>query len=167
MGRALLTLALAFVPMALETRRSQRHERALRHAGAVEPPGDVYAAMQVAYPASFAAIALEGWMRQSEPGPSLAAGLVTFTAAKVLKYWAIATLGPRWTFRVLVPPGAPLVTHGPYRLMRHPNYLAVVGEIAGVALTVWAPITGAAALAGFGWLLWRRIAVEDRTLGRG
>ena len=48
---------------------------------------------------------------------------------------------------MLVPPGASLVTHGPYRLMRHPNYLAVVGEIAGVALIVWAPITGAAALA--------------------
>ena len=55
----------------------------------------------------------------------------------------------------------------PVRLDRHPNYLAVAGEIAGVALTVWAPITGAAALAGFGWLLWRQIAVEDRTLGRG
>jgi isoprenylcysteine carboxyl methyltransferase (ICMT) family protein YpbQ len=50
--------------------------------------------------------------------------------------------------------------------MRHPNYLAVVGEIAGVALTVWAPITGAAALVGFGWLLWQRMAVEDRALGR-
>ena len=50
--------------------------------------------------------------------------------------------------------------------MRHPNYLAVCGEIAGVALIVGAPFTGVASLAGFGWLMLRRIAVEDRALGR-
>jgi len=50
--------------------------------------------------------------------------------------------------------------------MRHPNYLAVLGEILGVALIVWARATGALALAGFGALMWRRIAIEDRALGR-
>jgi uncharacterized protein (TIGR03382 family) len=50
--------------------------------------------------------------------------------------------------------------------MRHPNYLAVCGEIVGVALTVGAPFTGVAALLGVGWLLRRRIAAEDRALGR-
>jgi methyltransferase len=135
--------------------------------GAAEPADDVYPAMQWAYPLGFVAMGVEGALTGPAPPTVLASGLALFGAAKALKAWAIASLGPRWTFRVLVPPGAPLVTHGPYRLMRHPNYLAVVGEIAGVALTVWAPITGAAALASFGWLLWRRIAVEDRTLGRG
>jgi methyltransferase len=65
-----------------------------------------------------------------------------------------------------VPPGAALVVGGPYRLMRHPNYLAVVGEIVGAAMIVAAPVTGAIAAVGFGWLLRRRIAVEDRALGR-
>jgi isoprenylcysteine carboxyl methyltransferase (ICMT) family protein YpbQ len=50
--------------------------------------------------------------------------------------------------------------------MRHPNYVAVAGEIVGVALTVWAPVTGALSLLGFGTLLRRRIAIEDRALGR-
>jgi isoprenylcysteine carboxyl methyltransferase (ICMT) family protein YpbQ len=50
--------------------------------------------------------------------------------------------------------------------MRHPNYLAVLGEILGVALTVWAPVSGLLGLAGFGALMRRRIAIEDRALGR-
>ena len=55
---------------------------------------------------------------------------------------------------------------GPYRFIRHPNYVAVVGELLGFALVVWAPITGVVALVGFGALMWRRIAIEDRALGR-
>jgi len=72
----------------------------------------------------------------------------------------------RWTFRVLVLPGSPLVASGPYRWLRHPNYLAVIGELAGVAATVWAPITGVVAGLGFGWLIRRRIRVEEQALGR-
>jgi methyltransferase len=53
-------------------------------------------------------------------------------AAQALRWWCIRTLGPRWNTRVIVVPGLPLVTGGPYRLMNHPNYLAVVVE--GVAL---------------------------------
>ena len=56
MNRALVVLVVAFAPMILEARLSRRHERALRAAGAVEPAGDVYAVMQIAYPACFAAI---------------------------------------------------------------------------------------------------------------
>jgi isoprenylcysteine carboxyl methyltransferase (ICMT) family protein YpbQ len=51
-------------------------------------------------------------------------------------------------------------------MFRHPNYLAVVGEIVGMALLVSAPVTGVLSFLGFGWLLTRRIAVEDRALGR-
>ena len=83
-----------------------------------------------------------------------------------MKIWAISTLGVRWTFRVLVPPQSALVGGGPYALIRHPNYVAVLGELIGAALIVWAPIAGVLSLVGFGTLLWRRIAVEDRALGR-
>ena len=93
------------------------------------------------------------------------AGAIVFTAAKVLKYWAIATLGPRWTFRVLVPPGSARVTGGPYRLLRHPNYVAVAGELAGVALMAQAPISGPIAVVAFGALMMARVGVEERALG--
>jgi methyltransferase len=84
--------------------------------------------------------------------------------AKALKFWAIQSLGRFWTFRVLVVPGAPLVTSGPYRYMRHPNYVAVAGEIVGVAVMCGAPILGALCLLVFGALMLRRVAVEERAL---
>lgn len=161
----LLLLALAFLPMAAEARLSARHEAALRRAGAVEPPGDVYRAMQFAYPACFAAMAAEAWWRGAQPGAWCAAGAVIFAAAKALKYWAIGTLGVRWSFRVLVPPGSSRIQAGPYRLLRHPNYAAVVLEFAGIGLMAGAPMALAASLAGFGVLLRRRIAVEEGALG--
>ena len=79
--------------------------------------------------------------------------------------WAIATLGDRWTFRVLVPPQSTRVTAGPYRFLRHPNYVAVAGELAGMAIMAQAPIAGIVAIAGFGLLMILRIRVEERELG--
>ena len=93
-------------------------------------------------------------------------GLALFGVAKALKVWAISSLGSRWSYRVLVLPGEPLVTSGPYRFLSHPNYLAVVGEIVSVAAIVWAPITGVLATIGFGWLMIARMRIEDRALGR-
>ena len=119
--------------MLLEARRSAANERALRAAGAVEPADDVYRVMQLAYPACFLAMVLEAWMRGGGFGGTTLAGVVVFTGAKALKYWAIATLGERWTFRVLVPPASERTLRGPYRLLRHPNYVAVVGELVGFA----------------------------------
>lgn len=145
---------------------SRFNERQLRLRGAVEPPDDVYRTMQWAYPASFVLMGIEGAMRGPAAAEVLGAGLLVFGAAKALKVWAISSLGVRWSYRVLVLPDAPLVTAGPYRWMRHPNYLSVIGELAGVALTVWAPITGAIALVGFGVLMRARIRIEDRALGR-
>jgi methyltransferase len=92
------------------------------------------------------------------------AGVTILAAAKCLKWWAIVSLGSSWTFRVVVVPGAPLVLSGPYRLLRHPNYVAVVGELVGVAIANGARLAGPLALVVFGWLLWRRVAVENRAL---
>ena len=58
--------------------------------------------------------------------------LALVLASQALRWWCIATLGRRWNTRVIVVPGLPLVTGGPYRWLRHPNYVAVVVE--GVAL---------------------------------
>lgn len=163
---AALTVIAALLVMAGEAALSSHNAGVLISRGAVEPPGDVIGIMQWTYPLGFVLLGIEGALTGPAPLPVLGAGLVVFGLAKALKAWAIASLGVRWTFRVLVPPGDPLVTRGPYRLLRHPNYVAVVGEFLGVALTVWAPLTGAVALVVFGLLLMRRIAVENRALGR-
>ncbi|HEY9498372.1 MAG TPA: isoprenylcysteine carboxyl methyltransferase family protein [Terrimesophilobacter sp.] len=85
--------------------------------------------------------------------------------SQALRYWCIASLGPQWNTRVIVVPGLPLVTRGPYRWLRHPNYVAVVVE--GFALplvhTAWATalaftVLNAVLLLGF------RIPTENRAL---
>ena len=164
---SIVALAAAFGMMLGELILSRSHEQTLRARGAIEPAGDVYRALAWAYPGMFVAMAIEGVIAGPAPGVRAVAGLLVFLVAKTLKFWAISTLGPRWTYRVLVPPDAPLVTSGPYAWVRHPNYLAVFGEIAGIALVVGAPLTGAISLIAFGALVRKRIAVEERALGRG
>ncbi len=161
----LMLLALVFLPMLIEARIAARHDRALRAMGAGEPASDVYGWMQVAYPACFLAMAAEAWWRTAAEDTLSGVGLLVFMLAKGLKYWAIATLGARWTFRVLVPPGSSRITTGPYRLLRHPNYIAVLGELAGIGLMAHAPVAGVAALSVFGLLIHARIRVEERALG--
>ena len=83
---------------------------------------------------------------------------------QVGRLWVIASLGGRWTTRVIVPPGAARVTRGPYRFLRHPNYLVVALEIPVLPLAF-----GAWQIAlGFGLanlaLLAHRIRVEERAL---
>ena len=163
-ARIAATLAVVFLLMALEARRSRRNERALRARGAIEPSSDVYRLMRVVYPVAFIVPALEGWMRGGVPPAVWAGGAAVFVAAKGLKYWAIAALGDRWSFRVLVVRGAPLVHAGPYRVMKHPNYAGVAGEIAGSALIMGGLLSGIALLAAFSWLMARRIRVEEQAL---
>ena len=81
-----------------------------------------------------------------------------------LRYWVVATLGPRWTTRVICVPGAPAITGGPYRFHRHPNYVAVVVEIAALALMHTAWLTAAVYSIANALLLRTRIRVEERAL---
>jgi methyltransferase len=160
---AFLLFVIVAASMLFEARRAAANERAQRSRGGVEPSDDVYQLMQIAYPGIFVAMLAEGVLRGVTIGGGwFVAGLSLFVAAKILKWWAIATLGPFWTFRVIVVPGSASVGTGPYRIMRHPNYVAVVGEIVGVAMMMRALVSGPLALIVFGTLLLRRIAVENR-----
>ena len=160
---ALIALGCVALMMLVETAISRRNEAALRFRGAVEPTGDVYRTMQWAYPLAFVAMAVEGAIAGPDSGVTTAAGVCLMLASKALKFWAIASLGDRWTFKVLVVP-EPLVARGPYAWLRHPNYLAVTGELVSMALLVGARVTGPVATLLFGLLMWRRIRVEDRAL---
>ncbi len=90
--------------------------------------------------------------------------LVVFVVLQGLRAWVIATLGPRWTTRIIVLPGAPLVRAGPYRFVSHPNYCVVAAEILVLPLCfglVWYGIvfSGLNAL-----VLWIRIRAEQAAL---
>ena len=91
--------------------------------------------------------------------------LVLFVLLQAVRVWVVATLGPYWTTRVITIPDAPLVHRGPYRFVRHPNYLLVIGEIALLPLAfgqvsnalIFSVLNGAA-------VAWR-IHIEDAALG--
>jgi methyltransferase len=177
-AETLLLLLIVFVPMLFEARRSARNERTQRARGGIEPPGDVYDLMRVAYPIVFLAMIAEGFWRSEraafasvDSGIAMAsvslselalAGFLLFMLAKALKWWAIRSLGRSWTFRVIVVPGDPLVARGPYAWIRHPNYVAVAGELMAVALMSGAAIAGPIGTVAFGALMLKRIAVEER-----
>lgn len=98
--------------------------------------------------------------------PVYPALLGLFAMLQIARAWVIATLGGRWTTRIIVLDGEPLVTWGPYRFLRHPNYLVVCGEIAVVPLTFGAwEIAFVFSLLNLA-LLRHRVHVEDVALGR-
>jgi len=162
--RLLLLSIAVFGSLVVEARRASDNEHAQRRRGGIEPAGDVYRLMRIAYPATFAAMIAEGLFRDPPPAAAIAAGVLVLAAGKALKWWAIVTLGPRWTFRIVVVPNVPLIRGGPYRWLRHPNYVGVVGKLLGVALIAGAWVSGPAAIAAFGALLLKRIRVEERML---
>ena len=159
-----VALAAVLLLMLGELWLSTLHERSLRARGAVESPDPVYSTMRWAYPGVFVAMAVEGILSGPVSTTVVLTGIAIFIAGKVLKIWAIATLGDRWTYKVFVVPDVPLVTSGPYRFVRHPNYVGVVGELLGMALITGASVTGPLGLVFFSWLLVRRIRAEDRAL---
>ncbi len=91
--------------------------------------------------------------------------LVLVVLAQGLRWWCISTLGPQWNTRVIVVPGATLVAAGPYRLMRHPNYVAVVVEGLALPLVHTAWLTAVAFTILNLVLLSVRIRVEEQALG--
>ena len=90
--------------------------------------------------------------------------LVIVLAAQGLRWWCIATLGRQWNTRVIVVPGAPRVTRGPYRFVSHPNYVAVVAEGVALPLVHAAWITALVFTVLNAALLRTRIKVENAAL---
>ncbi|GGB93627.1 isoprenylcysteine carboxyl methyltransferase family protein [Cellulomonas carbonis] len=91
--------------------------------------------------------------------------VVLVVVSQALRWWCITTLGPRWNTRVIVVPGLPLVSRGPYRLLRHPNYVAVVLEGVALPLVHSAWVTAVAFTVLNAVLLLRfRIPAEERAL---
>jgi methyltransferase len=84
---------------------------------------------------------LEAWLRGPQLGLAWPAWLAGFALAEALRYWAIASLGPRWNTKIVVIEGAPLIRRGPYRFIAHPNYLAVALELVCVPMVFGAWIT--------------------------
>jgi len=89
-----------------------------------------------------------------------------FVILQAARFWVLATLGRRWTIRIIVVPGERLVAEGPYRFLRHPNYAVVTGEIAIVPLALGLPVYALVFSVLNAAMLAIRITVENTALHR-
>lgn len=92
--------------------------------------------------------------------------LILFGALQILRIWVLWTLRERWTTRIIVLPGAPLVRSGPYRFLSHPNYVVVVGEIAVLPLALGLPAFALTFTILNAGALFIRIRAENAALAR-
>jgi methyltransferase len=90
--------------------------------------------------------------------------LIAYLALQGLRFWVMRTLGPRWTTRIIVLPGEPLVSAGPYRYLTHPNYTVVAGEIATLPLVLGLPWLAVLFTILNAVVLFIRIRAENRAL---
>lgn len=158
---AVVILALVTAQRLAELWLSNRNTRRLLDQDAVEHGRSHYALIVALHIIWLAAL---WWWAPGRPIHWWFLGL--FVLLQVGRLWVIATLGPRWTTRIIVPPDAPLVLRGPYRFVDHPNYVIVALEIAVLPLVfglvelalVFSLLNAA--------ILWIRIRAEDSALGR-
>ena len=148
-----------------ELRLAKRNERLAREAGALEFGAGHYPWMVTIHTLFLVSCVAEVFLLERPFAPRAGGAMLLLLGfATALRYWTISTLGDRWTTRILVRPGLPLVTSGPYRFLRHPNYLAVVIEIAALPLVHGAWATAVVFSIANAALLTVRIRAESAAL---
>ena len=153
----LALLVLVALERGVELVLSTRNARLARARGAVETGQGHYPVMSVFHGAFLVCCALEVVLLQRPfPGAVGWIALAVVLAAQALRYWSVATLGWRWNTRIVFVPGAEPVTGGPYRFVRHPNYVAVALEFAAL------PLAGGATWSALGLSLLDAVVLADR-----
>ena len=144
---------------------TKRHVRRLLARGGVIVGERHYRVMVVMHTLLLVAAPLEVFLFSRPFIPVLAAvSLAVVVLTMGLRYWVISTLGERWTTQVVVVPGEAPVVGGPYRFLRHPNYLAVVLEIVALPLVHGAYLTALVFSLANAWVLRVRIRIEEAAL---
>lgn len=137
-----------------------RHNTArLIAAGAVEHGTSHYVFFAGTHAAWLAGLWILGHARSVEP-----LWLIPFALLTIGRYWVMGTLGRRWTTRIVVLAGAPLIKSGPYRLVRHPNYIVVIGEMVVVPLALGLPVLALVFFAIYACAATVRIRAENEAL---
>ena len=153
---AYLILTLVTLQRLGELLLAERNTRRLLARGAHEVGRGHYPFVVAVHAGWLAALWLLG------PGPPIHIWpLAVYVLLQVARVWVIAALGERWTTRIIILPGDPLVRHGPYRWLDHPNYLIVVAEIAVLPLVFGLPVVAAFFSVLNAIVLWVRIREEN------
>jgi methyltransferase len=162
----LLFTALLVLQRLSELLVARKNESRVRHEGAIEYDRGGYKYIVAMHVAFFVSLISEYFFLGRSLSSHWPIPFAILIAAQVLRYWAIASLGKYWNTKVLVVPGAPLINKGPYQYIRHPNYLAVVIEIAVIPLVFSCYITSVLFSILNLMVLRRRIGIEDSALSK-
>lgn len=135
MWPAIALLTFVTLQRLAELVHSKRNTSALLEKGARETGASHYPYMVAMHSAWLIGLWLFGFNQ-----PVSLFWFVIFMLLQSLRLWVLVTLGGRWTTRIIVLPASPLITTGPYRYFRHPNYVIVVGEIAALPLALGLPM---------------------------
>jgi methyltransferase len=159
-------LGMVIVERFFELWLSSRNARQAFSAGAVEVGQRHFRVMSLMHTIFFGAILAELFVFSRLFSPILGyASLVIVILSQLLRYWAITTLGERWNVRIIVLPGVAPVVGGPYRFLRHPNYVAVIAEILFLPLVHGCYLTAVLFSVMNAVVLWVRIRAEEEALG--
>jgi len=162
----LALIALVALERLFELARTRRNLARLRRRGGYLVGEGHYPWMVLLHTGLLVAAPLEVWvLNRPLLVPLAAVATLLVLATMGLRYWAISTLGDRWTTRIVVVPGEAPVEGGPYRFLRHPNYLAVLVEVAALPLVHTASWTAVAFSAANALVLRARIRAEEEALG--
>jgi methyltransferase len=150
----------------VELRLSRRHQRTMAAGGAAPLRERVFPAMVALHTGILVAAVLETLLLGRPFVPALAVpAVVVVLLANALRFWVIATLGVQWNVRVVEStPSMGVVTGGPYRFVRHPNYVAVFAELAALPLVHGAYLTAIAGALLHVVILHRRVGLEESVL---
>ena len=154
-----LILGLVTAQRAAELVLSYRNTSRLMARGAVEVAPKHYPLMVAVHALWLGALWVFG-----RDQPVNVAALIVYLALQGSRFWVMRTLGGRWTTRIIVLPGEPLVSAGPYRFLTHPNYAVVAGEIATLPLVVGLPWLGVLFTILNAAVLVIRVRAENRAL---
>lgn len=160
-----LVLAVGLTRL-IELRVSRRRQRALAARGAELVAEPRFRLMVLLHTGILVAALGEAWLTRRSPPPALAVtALALVAAANALRWWVIATLGPHWNVRIVSSTASlGVVTDGPFRWVRHPNYVAVFVELAALPLVHAAYLTALVGAAAHAWVLGHRIRAEESVL---
>lgn len=159
----LFLLTQRFVELAI----ARRHAKILKGRGAVEVDRNGYKFIVMMHAAFFISLILESIILRRHVSDYWILLLLVFGGAQVLRYWAIGSLGVYWNTKILVAPDHRIIRKGPYRFIRHPNYLAVIIEMAVVPLVFSCYATAVAFSFINAIVLKRRIRIETDALING
>jgi len=162
----LVFLAAIALERLFEVALSRRHVARALERGGKEFGSERFAIMKALHVGLLASSAAEVVFLGRPFLPALGYPMLVLTAvAMALRYWAVSSLGPRWNVRIVVVPGETPVTSGPYRFLRHPNYLAVILEGVAIPLVHTAWLTAIWFTVGNAFVLRDRIRCEEQALG--